>query len=130
MANALEVYCASASQIPWTLQKIGRLCEQTFRAAGEGTGRSADLGLFDDYYEHLFIWHSENREIVGAYRLGQSDTIRKRFGARGRYLSSLFEFREPFFNAARSGARARPPIRTIRISALLRATPAVVEGHQ
>ena len=96
-SNALEVYCASASQIPWTLQEIGRLREQTFRAVGEGTGRSADLDLFDDYYEHLFIWHAVKREIVGAYRLGQSDTIRKRFGARGLYLTSLFEFREPFF---------------------------------
>ncbi len=57
----------------------------------------ADLDLFDDYYEHLFIWQAEKREIVGAYRLGRSDTIRKRFGARGLYLTSLFEFREPFF---------------------------------
>ncbi len=96
-SNALEVYCASASQIPWTLQEIGRLRELTFRAVGEGTGRPADLDLFDDYYEHLFIWHAEKREIVGAYRLGRSDRIRKRFGARGLYLTSLFEFREPFF---------------------------------
>ena len=96
-SNALEVYYASAAQIPWTLQEIGRLREHTFRAVGEGTGRPADLDLFDDYYVHLFIWQAEKREIVGAYRLGRSDVIRKRFGARGLYLTSLFEFREPFF---------------------------------
>jgi putative hemolysin len=97
VSGSMEVYCASAAQIPWTLQEIGRLRERTFRAVGEGTGRAADLDLFDDYYEHLFIWQAEKREIVGAYRLGRSDTIRKRFGARGLYLTSLFEFREPFF---------------------------------
>ncbi|MDE2251805.1 MAG: GNAT family N-acetyltransferase, partial [Gammaproteobacteria bacterium] len=89
--------CAAAVQIPWTLQEIGRLRERTFRAVGEGTGRPADLDLFDDYYEHLFIWQAEKREIVGAYRLGRSDTIRRRFGARGLYLTSLFDFHEPFF---------------------------------
>lgn len=97
VSGAMEVYCASAAQVPWTLQEIGRLRERTFRAVGEGTGRAADLDLYDDYYDHLFIWHSEKREIVAAYRLGRSDVIRKRFGARGLYLASLFEFREPFF---------------------------------
>ncbi|MBS0388805.1 MAG: lysophospholipid acyltransferase family protein [Proteobacteria bacterium] len=97
VSGSMEIYCASAAQIPWTLQEIGRLRERTFRAVGEGTGRAADLDLFDDYYEHLFIWQAERREVVGAYRLGRSDTIRKRFGARGLYLTSLFEFREPFF---------------------------------
>jgi putative hemolysin len=97
VSGAMEVYCASAAQIPWTLQEIGRLRERTFRAVGEGTGRAADLDLFDDYYEHLFIWQAEKREIVAAYRLGRSDEIRKRFGARGLYLTSLFDFREPFF---------------------------------
>jgi putative hemolysin len=96
-SGSLEVYCASAAQIPWTLQEIGRLRELTFRAVGEGTGRAADLDLFDDYYDHLFIWQAEKREIVGAYRLGSIDMIRARFGARGLYLTSLFQFREPFF---------------------------------
>ncbi len=97
VSGSMEIYCATATQIPWTLQEIGRLRERTFRAVGEGTGRAADLDVFDDYYEHLFIWQAEKREIVGAYRLGRSDVIRKRFGARGLYLTSLFEFREPFF---------------------------------
>lgn len=96
-SNSLEVYFASAAQIPWTLQEIGRLRERTFRAVGEGTGRAADLDLFDDYYEHLFIWNAEKREIVGAYRLGAVEAIRRRFGARGLYLTSLFYFHEPFF---------------------------------
>ena len=95
--GALEVYCASAAQIPWMLQEIGRLRELTFRAVGEGTGRAADLDLYDDYYEHLFIWNPATRELVGAYRIGRVDAIRQRFGLRGLYLATLFEFREPFF---------------------------------
>ena len=38
---------ARAEQIPWCLQEIGRLRELTFRSAGEGTGKSSDIDLFD-----------------------------------------------------------------------------------
>src|SRR6185437_8953407 len=47
----MRVYCAPTSRIPWTLQELGRLRELTFRVVGEGTGRSADIDVFDDYYE-------------------------------------------------------------------------------
>jgi len=96
-AGALQVYFASAAQIPDTLQELGRLRELTFRAAGEGTGRATDLDAFDDYYEHVFIWNADKQEIVGAYRLGNIEVIRQRYGRRGLYLSSLFDFRELFF---------------------------------
>jgi putative hemolysin len=91
----LEVYHARARQIPSLLQEIGRLREVSFRAAGEGTGRALDLDLFDEYYEHLFLWNPATREVVGAYRLGDADRICARFGKRGLYTSTLFEFREP-----------------------------------
>lgn len=95
-ANAgLEVYHASARQIPRLLEEIGRLRELTFRAVGEGTRRALDLDLYDDYYEHLFVWNPEKQELVGAYRLGGADRICERFGKRGLYTSTLFEFREP-----------------------------------
>jgi putative hemolysin len=94
-----QVYCASALQIPWVLQEIGRCRELTFRAVGEGTGRTADIDLFDDYYEHLFVWNAERAELVGAYRLGQVDRICARFGKRGLYSSTLFEFRDPLMRA-------------------------------
>src|SRR6185503_10042881 len=55
----LEVYLAAASQIPQTLREIGRLRELTFRAAGEGTGKSLDLDRFDGHYLHLFVWHAK-----------------------------------------------------------------------
>lgn len=91
----LEVYHAGARQIPRLLEEIGRLRELTFRAVGEGTGRALDLDLYDDYYEHLFVWNPDKQELVGAYRLGAADRICERFGKRGLYTSTLFEFREP-----------------------------------
>lgn len=90
----LHVYCAPTALIPWTLQELGRLREITFRAVGEGTGRSADIDVFDDYYEHLFIWSTETREIIGAYRLGRTDEISRRFGKRGLYTSTLFDYND------------------------------------
>lgn len=95
-SGRMRVYCAPTSRIPWTLQELGRLRELTFRAVGEGTGRSADIDVFDDYYEHLFIWNTETREIVGAYRLGRTDEISRRFGKRGLYTSTLFDYNELF----------------------------------
>jgi len=96
-ASGLQAFVAHARQIPWTLREIGRLREVTFRSVGEGTGAAEDLDTHDEYYEHLFLWHAESRAVVGAYRIGRIDEIRARYGNRGLYLNSLFEFREPFF---------------------------------
>ena len=96
-SGGLQVFVARAQQIPEILQEIGRLRELTFRAVGEGTGAARDLDGYDDYYEHLFLWHAQSREVVGAYRIGQIDDIRARHGNRGLYLNTLFEFRDPFF---------------------------------
>jgi putative hemolysin len=95
-SGRLRVYCAPTSRIPWTLQELGRLRELTFRGVGEGTGRSVDIDVFDDYYEHLFIWNTETREIVGAYRLGRTDQISRRLGKRGLYTSTLFDYNDLF----------------------------------
>jgi putative hemolysin len=53
-AGEYAVCVATAQQIPHTLLEIGRLRELTFRRAGEGTGRPADLDSCDPHYEHLF----------------------------------------------------------------------------
>jgi putative hemolysin len=96
-SGSQHVYCAPAAQLPCTLRELGRLRERTFRAIGEGTGRSVDLDPFDAYYEHLFIWNTAKREIVGAYRLGRTDLIGPRLGKAGLYTSTLFEYHDLFF---------------------------------
>jgi putative hemolysin len=96
-----SVMYASAQQIPNLLYEIGRLRELTFRAVGEGTGRSIDLDRFDLYYTHLFLWHKEKGELVGAYRLAPVDRVIERFGTKGLYTSTLFTYKETFFEHMR-----------------------------
>ncbi|KPP97563.1 MAG: putative hemolysin [Bacteroidetes bacterium HLUCCA01] len=93
----MQVYHASKKQLPHLIQEIGRLREITFRATDEGTGRSVDLDEFDEYYQHLFVWNKAKSEIVGAYRLGRTDNIIKRFGKKGMYTTTLFNMRSSFF---------------------------------
>lgn len=85
---------ADAWQIPYLLLEIGRLRELTFRRAGEGTGSCLDLDRFDSHYTHLFLWHREKREVVGAYRLGRTDEIRAIYGVAGLYSHTLFAYDE------------------------------------
>ncbi|MBI5445786.1 MAG: lysophospholipid acyltransferase family protein [Deltaproteobacteria bacterium] len=87
---------AEARQIPALLREIGRLRELAFRGAGEGTGKAVDLDCFDEYYRHLFIWDRDRREIVGGYRLGETDTILGRFGPDGLYSRTLFTYGPEF----------------------------------
>ena len=95
--GGMEARIASARDIPHTLSEIGRLRELTFRGVAEGTGRARDLDRFDAYYDHLFIWHAANKQLVGAYRVGRTDVIRREHGRNGLYTSSLFSYRDPFF---------------------------------
>lgn len=92
-----RVYIAQASKIPTILQEIGRLREQTFREVGEGTGKALDLDEFDQYYYNLFIWDSEQQQIVGGYRVGAGDTIFKNHGIAGFYINSLFHIQKPAY---------------------------------
>jgi putative hemolysin len=89
----LRVYCARAEHIPLVLREIGRLRELTFRVVGEGTGKCADIDLFDAYYLHMFLWDARAEAIVGAYRLGLVNEILARHGKRGLYTYSLFKYR-------------------------------------
>ncbi len=86
----LSVRVADAGSIPNTLREIGRLREISFRAAGEGTGRSLDLDRFDRHYLHLWIWNAKTNEVAGAYRLAGTDTVTS---DRDLYTSTLFRFR-------------------------------------
>ena len=93
-----HVVCiAGARQIPTALKEIGRLREIAFRQVGEGTGRAADLDGFDVYYEHLFIWNEETREIVGAYRYAGTGDVIASMGVRGLYTNTLFRLTPAFY---------------------------------
>ncbi|MGL5682265.1 MAG: lysophospholipid acyltransferase family protein [Marinifilaceae bacterium] len=87
------VYCLPSFRIPNILNEIGRLREVTFRAVGEGTNKSIDLDGFDMYYHHLFIWDTEERVIVGAYRIGKGKEIMDEYGLKGFYINTLFKIK-------------------------------------
>ncbi len=97
-SGELSAYLARAEEIPAVLREIGRLRELTFRAAGEGTGKSIDLDTFDSHYLHLFIWNASKREIAGAYRLAGTDAVRGKFGVRGLYTGTLFKYGDEFLD--------------------------------
>ncbi len=82
---------------PTLLDELGRLREITFRAAGEGTGRSADLDQFDAYYWHLLLWNKEKQELAGAYRAGNTDEIIRSHGINGLYTNTVFRYDEQLF---------------------------------
>ncbi len=89
-----EVFIAPTSVIPNVIREIGRLREITFREIGEGTNKSVDLDEYDIYYHHLFIWDTETKIIVGAYRIGLGDEIFYSQGKNGFYLNELFKIKE------------------------------------
>lgn len=91
-----RVLLARATQIPETLQEIGRLREITFRQSGEGTGKCTDIDWFDNYYLHLFLWDQTKRRVAGAYRLGQTDRTLLRYGKKGLYSYTLLRYGSSF----------------------------------
>ena len=93
-SGAFQVFLSEASRIPAALREIGRLREVTYRAIGEGTGRELDLDAFDDRYLHLFSWDREQKQIVGAYRIGRTDCITAADGVDGLYTRTLFRYDE------------------------------------
>ncbi|HMQ52926.1 MAG TPA: GNAT family N-acyltransferase [Anaerolineae bacterium] len=97
-SKELVVYYAEGHQIPALLTELGRLREIAFRGTGEGTGRALDLDRFDRSYLHLWIWHRERQEVVGAYRLGLTDQILQREGLKGLYTRTLFNYSARFID--------------------------------
>jgi putative hemolysin len=93
----LAVYLGTANEMPQLLREVGRLREATFRRVGEGTGNSLDLDRFDAYYWHLLLWNKATRELVGAYRAGDTPQILAQYGVSGLYTSTLFRYDERIF---------------------------------
>jgi putative hemolysin len=91
-----DVFCAPTKMIPVILNELGRLREITFREVGEGTNRATDFDEFDLYYHQLVIWDSEEKKIVGGYRIGMGAEIIEQFGIQGFYTHSLFKMRKGF----------------------------------
>jgi putative hemolysin len=93
-----SVHVGIARDIPQLMLEVGRLRELTFRRAGEGTGKNRDLDSFDDYYEHVLLWSKSRRELVGAYRAGNTAEILATRGITGLYTATLFRYDQGLFS--------------------------------
>ena len=74
------------------LQELGLLREFAFRKVGEGTGRSRDLDVYDQHYQHVLVWDADAGRIAGAYRLARGARVLARSGLAGLYTASLFRY--------------------------------------
>ena len=95
-SDHFEVFCTPSIEIPQIMNELGRLREITFREVGEGTNHSMDIDEYDLYYNQLFVWDNQNKQIVGAYRVGKGVEILNRYGVKGFYLQSLFRLNRRF----------------------------------
>lgn len=75
-----QIYVVTAHNAPNIMKEIGRLREISFSTAGGGSGKACDIDEYDlaDYphcYQQLFVWDSEDEEIVGGYRFIEGNNI-------------------------------------------------------
>lgn len=66
-----EIYIFDGNTAPNLMLEVGRLREISFREAGGGSGKSADIDEHDNgqyAYKQLIVWNPEDEEIVGGYR--------------------------------------------------------------
>lgn len=88
------IYLAQYKKDSPLMREIGRLREFTFRQVEEGTGGKRDIDRYDEYYKHIVLWDDDDLEIVGSYRIGESDYIMEKYGKSGFYSNTLFEYEE------------------------------------
>ncbi|MCZ8357599.1 MAG: GNAT family N-acetyltransferase [Microcystis sp. LE19-388.1G] len=96
--NNLAVYYGYKNQIPAVVIEIARLRELVFRQHNEGSGEALDTDIFDESYTHLFVMNRETGQIIGAYRMGQTDRLLSEGDLNKLYLNRMFEFGPDFVN--------------------------------
>jgi len=91
-----ELYCAPYNKMGCLMQQLAIEREKTFRESGEGSGKSLDLDQFDQFNDHLFLWHKKLHKIAGSYRIAKTDVITKERGIKYLYSNSLFDYHKSF----------------------------------
>ena len=91
-----DCYLADYEDIPNLMHEIARLREETFRAIGEGTGKSLDQDEFDAHFKQMILWDTAKQRIAGCYRLGIGSKIVPKFGVKGFYISTLVNIDDSF----------------------------------
>ena len=78
-----EIYITTAHLSPNIMREIGRLRELSFASDGGGTGKEVDIDEYDTLPEpycckQLFVWNTDDEEIVGGYRFAHGSTMLRR----------------------------------------------------
>lgn len=95
-----EIYLFDAHQAPALMREVGRLREESFRAAGGCSGRSMDIDIYDTMekpYRQIIVWDPDSLEIIGGYRFMPGGDVS--FNANGTPMlatAELFDFSEEF----------------------------------
>lgn len=89
-----KIYLYDYREDSIVLKELGRLRELSFRKVGEGLNKKRDTDKYDIYYQHIILWDENDLEIVGSYRIGNSDFIFKNIGVKGFYSNTLFKYKE------------------------------------
>ena len=95
----LEVHLVSAREAPATMDEIGRIREQEFRAVGAGRGVERDIDRLDlefPWYSQLVSWDPAEREIVALYRAIHCGWAIRHGGLEALRTSTLFRFSNRF----------------------------------
>ncbi len=95
-ADGKSIYLYDYEEDSIVLKELGRLRELSFRKVGEGVNKKRDTDKYDIYYQHIILYDKNELEIVGSYRIANSDSIFQRFGIKGFYSNSLFKFNYEF----------------------------------
>ena len=91
-----KIYLYDYTEDSIVLKELGRLRELSFRKVGEGVNKKRDTDKYDIYYQHIILWDENDLEIVGSYRIGESNFIFKNIGVKGFYSNELFKFNQEF----------------------------------
>ena len=95
-SDGKKIYLYDYTEDSIVLKELGRLREISFRKVGEGVNKKRDTDKYDIYYQHIILWDENELEIVGSYRVGNSDFIFKNIGIKGFYSNNLFKYNEEF----------------------------------
>jgi len=94
--HEFDVYVAPYDRLGGMMEQIGIARELTFRAVGEGTGKSMDVDQYDPHFLHLFIWDRSKQIVAGGYRIGRVNEIIAEHGVEGLYGYHLYKFDEAY----------------------------------
>ncbi|MCM1164005.1 MAG: GNAT family N-acetyltransferase [Muribaculaceae bacterium] len=96
------IYVVDGRECPATMREIGRLREESFRAAGGGTGKEVDIDdfdLMDPPCRQLIVYDPEHELILGGYRYIIGPDIRLNPDGSPRIATAhIFNFSDRFVN--------------------------------